>query len=104
MSKSAYANNSSTIRYEMPSRIIMFQFKLNRDVVPQTRMMLMITANQVVYWLSEVLEGEDGLGSGSHAQLTFPGLIVIGAVNIRFTKRSGPYLYCCPTLASGHRP
>ena len=34
----------------------------------------------------------------------FSGLIVAGTVHIWCTKRSGPYQYCCPTLASGHRP
>ena len=34
----------------------------------------------------------------------FSGFIVIGTANSRCTKRSGPYPYCCPTLAAGHRP
>ena len=29
----------------------------------------------------------------------FSGLIVAGTVKIWCTKRSGPYQYCCPTLA-----
>ena len=29
---------------------------------------------------------------------------VIGAVNIMRNKRSGPFLYCCSTLASSNRP
>ena len=49
----------------------------------------------------QVLEGEDGLGLGFHSR-PFSELIVISTVTIRCTKQSGPYLYCCLTLASGH--
>ena len=51
--------------------------------------------NQVVYWLS-VSSGRWGWTQvGIPQQAFFQGW---------WTKRSGPYPYCCWTLATGHRP
>ena len=62
--------------------------------------------NQYTTWKANQLAcpGRWGWTQVGITQQTFSGLIVIGTVNIWWTKRSNPYRYCCPTLASGHRP
>ena len=55
-------------------------------------------ANQVVHWLS-VSPGRWGWSRIRIPQQTFSGLIVAGAASIWCTKQSGPFRYCCLTLA-----